>query len=130
MSLPQIRTNHKTALHIVPTHEFLEPKSKKDVIVKLLELAQGVKLEINYTPATEEMIAKNDSKMTNVDKKNIKKEITVINVSGVKDVPVGMTGSTGTSSEMVRSKESGHSDDLNSSFMTVIPNKTDHTKSL
>jgi hypothetical protein len=60
-------------LHIIPTHDFVEPNSKKDVIVKLLENHSNVKLEINYAIATEEMIAKNDSKLTDVDKKDLKK---------------------------------------------------------
>ena len=63
-----------------PTHDFISPMSKKEIPIKLIEIQEGVKLEINYTRATEEMILKNDAKMTNVEKKDIKKCLVLINV--------------------------------------------------
>lgn len=79
----QIRTNHKDALHIQPTHDYIEPHAKKDFSIKLVENHVGVKLEINYTKAIEEMIAKKDFKMKNVDERDIKKTITKINVDKI-----------------------------------------------
>ena len=70
------------------THDFLAPMSKREIPIKLMEVHVGVKLEINYAKATEEMITKNDAKMTGVDKKDIKKCIVNINVSDIIDKKV------------------------------------------
>lgn len=65
---------------------------------------------MNYCIATEEMIASNDSKMGNIDKKNIKKEIIVINVN---DVQIG--------DNSLKSSQGNVEND----FMSVVPQKTE-----
>lgn len=59
------------------------------------------------------MVMKNDSKLTNVDKSKINKEIVFVNVTGVK------LGSSSNSIEQQNQPE-----DLNSSFMSVMPSKS------
>ena len=59
------------------------------------------------------MVMKNDSKLTNADKSKINKEIVFVNVTGVK------LGSSSNSIEQQNQPE-----DLNSSFMSVMPSKS------
>lgn len=70
----------------------------------------GVKLEINYAKATEDMIKRNDPKMTGVDKKDIKKCLVSIDVSEIIEKKVAAIDSP--------RLEPDH-DLLNSSFASV-----------
>lgn len=70
------------------THDFIAPKAKKEIPVKLLKYLDGVKLEINYAKPTQEMIERNDAKMTEIEKKFIRKSIVLINAKELVDLQV------------------------------------------
>lgn len=59
------------------------------------------------------MVMKNDSKLTNVDKSKINKEIVFVNVTGVKLVSLSNS-----------IEQQNQPEDLNSSFMSVMPSKS------